>query len=298
MYNVINFNYSLEPTELIEFEEGMYSFYIDYDKYYFVKIERPLEDIKEIFELTKQNNNYCKFVFNKYQSITTDYLGTLYVLIKMNCPENIEINIQDIISRVDIFTKKDSILNRTNWSELWANKVDYLEYQVSELSTTHKIVRKSFSYYVGLAENAIEYFNLLDTKNLDTIISHKRIKFPFTNKNFNNPLDIVLDYRPRDIASYFKTKFFEEGSPIEEVKFLARKNVLSPLEYNLLFCRLLYPSYYFDDLSSVLEKGEDDDILLKYISKTKEYETFLNDVYQILKEKSSMLKIEWLIKKS
>lgn len=298
MKNTLLYNYNLEPSELKEEKDGSFSFYIDYDKYYFIKVQRPLDDIRDIFEIVKNSREYHRFVFNKFQSIITESSNEMYVLLKAKGPENGEIDITDILKGADKYEKKTSTLNRTDWGNLWSEKVDYLEYQVSELSSEHKIVRKSFSYYVGLAENAIEYFNLLDTKDLPTVVSHRRMKYPFISKRYADPLEIVLDYRPRDIASYFKTKFFEESNPIAEVRYLTNKKVLSPLEYNLLFCRLLYPSYYFDGLKRVLEDGEEDDTLLKYITKVNDYERFLNEVYEIFKEKSSMIKIDWLIKKS
>lgn len=298
MKNTIQFYYNIYPENIVKIKDDVYSFYVDYDKYFFVKVNRPLKDIEEIYEIVSSDKNYHTFIPNKFSSILTEDNKNYYVLLKMSGPENIDIDITDVIRNMRTYVKKNSILNRTNWGELWENKVDYLEYQVSELSTTHKIVRSSFSYYIGLAENAITYFNMLNPIDTNTVLAHKRLKYPLTTKDLYNPLDLVLDYKARDIASYLKAKFFNEYNPIKEVQILANKNLLTSLEYNLLFCRLLYPSYYFDKLESIFEQNQDEEILLKYINKTDEYEKFLNEVFQIFKNKSSMIKIDWLIKKS
>ncbi len=298
MKNTIQFYYGIYAEDIVKIKDGLYSFYIDYDKYFFALINRPLKDIEEIYELTLNRPNYHRIIPNKFSSITTLDNGKHYVLIKMMGPENIEIDIIDLIKNMTPLKRENSELNRTNWGELWENKVDYLEYQISELSTTHRIIRSSFSYYVGLAENAITYFNMLNPKETNTVFAHKRLKYPLMTKDLYNPLYLVLDYKVRDIASYFKAKFFNEDNPIKEVSILADKNVLSSLEYNLLFCRLLYPSYYFDKLERIFEHDEEDDILIKYIDKVRDYEKFLCDVFDIFKKKSSMIKIDWLNNKS
>lgn len=299
MKNVLLYNYNLEPENIQIQNENECSFYVDYEKYYLLLFDRPLEDLEEIYAITqKLKPTYHHIIKNRFSSLTTPYKGKNYCLIKINGPENSEIDILDLIKDTTQYTEKTSSLLRTDWGNLWSSKVDYLEYQISELGTTHKVVRHSFSYYVGLAENAIEYYNLLKPEELTTVISHRRIRSPFKSADYYNPLDIVIDYKARDYASYFKMKFFEQKDILKEMRLLVDKNILNPLEYNLLFCRLLYPSYYFDALYCVLEKGADDDTLIKYIERVDDYEDFLRATYDLFKTKTSMLKIDWLISKS
>lgn len=299
MKNALQFYYNIGVEKLQQENDSTYSFYIDYDKFYFTVVNRPLEDLMEIYKITNMYpKNFHTIVKNRQDQLTTEVDGQPYILLKIRGPENIEVDMIDMIKGEISYKVDRSLLNRTNWSELWSNKVDYLEYQISELGTTHETVRKSFSYYVGLAENAISYFNLLKTDGVDTVISHRRIKCPNINSNFENPLDIVIDYRARDYGEYLKAQFFANQDAIAEVKLLIEKKPLTPLEYNLLFCRLLYPSYYFDSMTDILEHNEQDDILLKYIEKVDEYEKFLNEVYRLFSKFASMIKIDWLIKKS
>jgi len=295
MKNAITFYYNLTPENLIQ-NSNSYSFYIGYDKFYLVKLERPDADLEEILNITKSTKTpYHTIIPNKNGSFYTEIEKEKYLLLKINSTENEEVDIRDIIKFTVPYTNKKTILNRTNWGVLWSEKVDYLEYQVSELAIEHPIIKSSFSYYVGIAENAIEYFNMLDARNEPTYIAHKRIEYPLLSKDMLNPLDIIVDYKVRDIASYLKSKFFKSEDTLDDIKFITASRFLTPLEYNLLFARLLYPSYYFDTLYKVLEKGLDEESLLVYINKVDDYETFLNEVYREFSKLSSMIKIDWLI---
>ena len=62
-----------------------------------------------------------------------------------------------------------------------------------------------------------------------------------------------------------------------------------------IIARLLYPSYYFDDLKNVLENNEDESCLLKYINKTNEYEKFLKSCLKEFSLHSNIIKIDWLL---
>lgn len=295
MKNAIMYNYNIVPENLQQIEDN-YAFYVDYNRYFFMKVNRPQEDILKIDSLTKEHpNKFHMMIPNVSGSLFTEAENSEYVLMKVFGPEHIEIDLDDILRERIFYDKLGSSLDRTNWGHLWSEKVDYLEYQVSELATSHKIVKSSFSYYVGLAENAIEYFNLLNPNTAKVTISHRRITENMDTFHFYNPLDLVLDYQVRDIASILKVKFFMGEDVQKDIEKIIESSGLTPLEYNLLFCRLLYPSYYFDELVEVLEKNKDDEELLKYIEKTAQYEQFLRDTFHRFEKVSSMIKIDWLI---
>lgn len=299
MKNMLLYNYNINIENITELENGDYHFYIDYDKYYILKVNRPKEDIEAIAKIIKLYPlQFHNLFLNRFNSLYSSYLNDEYLLMKVTGPEHIELNMKDILLNIIPYEDKKNILDRTDWSKLWSLKIDYLEYQVSELGKNHPLITKTFSYYVGLAENAIQYFNMLNPNNAPTALSHRRIKSPTYTFDFYNPLDLVIDYKVRDISSYIKTNFFN-GLDIEpELDILLKENTLSALEYNLLFCRLLYPGYYFDKIHKIFEDNFDEDILLKYINKSTEYETLLNLIFNKFSEKTSMIKIDWLIKKS
>ena len=295
MKNLLLYNYGIDIDILENIDNGI-CFYIDYNKYYFLKITRVPSDIEEISSLlNKYINPYHFIIQNKFGDVITIDDKIPYVLIKIKSAENEEIEIRDILLNQMRVDDSYSILRRDNWGTLWSEKVDYLEYQVSELAKDHPILISSFSYYVGLAENAIEYFNALGENDKTLVLSQKRIKYPNISRNYYNPLNLVIDNRVRDIAEYLKTYFFESGDVIESLKYVIDKDILSNYEYNLLYARLLYPTYYFDDIQAILENGKDEDELLKYINQASDYESFLKEAYHLLSKKCEIIKIDWIV---
>lgn len=297
MKNVLNYYYNINPENLIQVGENNYSFYLDYHKFYLLKLTRPKDDLDELVKVFQNKSKYFhRIIMNKFGLISTKVEKEEYVLLKIVGTENEEVTITDILnSRIVI--EGNTILNRNTWGVLWERKTDYLEYQVSELATNYKVIHRSFSYYVGLAENAIEYFNMLNTNGGVLTISRRRVRYPLYIRDYNDPLELVVDYSVRDIAEYIKSKFFEGEDVLQDIDILIDKDVLSSLEYNLLFSRLLYPSYYFDQMQFVLEKEADEDSLLKYIESCNDYERILRLVWLKFSKKCPMIKIDWLIEK-
>ena len=293
MKNIILLNYNIDAN-IKKYSNDVYYFYIDYIKYFFIKINRPINDI--IYLNSHVNNNfYHTPIANVKGNFYTNVQKNNYILLKLNLPENDEITIEEILKYqipVDNI-KKD--LDRRMWSSLWERKIDYLEYQVSELALNHKSAISSFSYYVGLGENAIMYFNLTD-KTGGIAFNQKRIIYPNYSKNFFNPLNLVVDYRVRDIAEYIKSVFWNGKNPINVLKQILDKNIFTNSEYNLLFVRLIYPSNYFDDLQSVLENNTNDDQLIKYIERAEEYRLFLKESFYLITKKAPLMSIDWIIK--
>lgn len=295
MKNEILYNYNINVEEIMAVDTG-YQFYVDYEKYILYKTIRSEKTIKEI-------NNYLNRTINRFFKIIPTINGELackvnditYALIKITMPSNNEIDISDIINSYIIVNDQLNDLNRTNWDMLWSSKVDYLEYQVSELATDHPTVKNSFSYYVGLAENAIEYFNAIKKDNLELVLSQKRIKFPNIAIDYYNPLNLVVDYKVRNIAEYIKTYFFNQNAERDLNSIIHYNYNFTSSEYNLLFARLLFPSYYFDELTEVLEHKKNEDCLLRYIDLTSEYELFLKKSLEFFSKRAEMIKIDWLL---
>lgn len=298
MKNILLYNYNLDVDEYKDVNNGI-CFYVDYNKYYFLRINRVKTDVELIYNLTQNNNtNYHYILKNNKGGLVTSVGGINYVLLKINGPEHSEVDLNDIINNQKPLSGGYNELRRDNWGMLWSEKVDYLEYQVSELSKNYPIIRSSFSYFVGLAENAIQYYNMLNIKDLSLVVSQKRILSPNYSLFYYNPLSVVIDYKARDIAEYIKSSFFNNDFSWGTVENLVNKNYLTSLECNLLYTRVLYPSYYFDDIYLVLEKGADEEILLKYINRVEEFEDFLRKLYDVLSSNYDLIKIDWITKKS
>ncbi len=307
MKNTINFFYNLIPDEIEENDEE-YSFLIDYEYYFLVPYERPVEDLPTLenisLELLSHNVKCHTMIRNRNNELLSSINDKSYILLKTNTYENTLIRVKDIcLVNNNIFLNQDnSKLYRNNWGDLWSKKIDFFEYQVRELGKDKKVVINSFSYYVGLAENAISYYNdtineFQNNINERTAICHRRIKSPNLAIDFYNPLNYVIDYEVRDIAEYVKSSFFNNSFSYEDLDSFFNIRMVTPFTLRLLYSRLLFPSYYFDVYDSVMNKDLSDEALLDIIDKIDEYEDFLLEIYNYLNKFLHIPEIEWINKK-
>lgn len=274
-------------------------------KYYFTKWKRSLEEFQEllnlIYELQIKKIPAFSFIINVEGNYLTKINEDLYVLVEVDNPLH-EYGLTDMLGRNKILrlNKKKSMLYRNNWKRLWSEKVDYLEYQISEMGKKYPIILNSFSYFAGLAENAICYLNnlSLSTDNLPVVLAHRRVSFPNLRLNYDNPLNFIFDVEVRDVAEYIKSMVFinEELSYIELKAFLD----ISHPDFNsliLLYARLLYPSYYFDLHEKIINEDEAEESLLKVIDFIPRQEIFLKKAWNIINDYIPIPSISWLIEK-
>lgn len=290
MKNLINYYYNLLITEFRKIED-YFIFEIDGVKYEFLPFDGDVNKLYKTYILLNNNRKYChQIIANKDNSIITFYQNKPYILFKKNICLKDKVNMEEILNYdIPIYEKYEF-----SWKELWKNKIDYYEYQISQLGFKYPIIRESFSYYIGLSESAINILNYLDNNNINCYICHKRIKYKEEMDEFLNPINIIIDNRTRDIAEYFKINYINEAITIEEVlNYLEVFN----LDYNesiLLLSRLLYPSYYFDIYDKIIQEKISEEKIKFYIEKNVYYETFLKRVYKYLKSKYNIPEIEWL----
>ena len=113
---------------------------------------------------------------------------------------------------------------------------------------------------------------------------------------YNNPINFVIDYIVRDLAEYFKSYIFSDDFSINEMFGLLDKVNFNNKTFNLLYSRLMYPSFYFDVFDKViLENGKDDDVLI-YVNNTYKYLNVLKSLFDRYSAKYNMFRVEWLYK--
>lgn len=309
MKELLRENYNLNnDIEIIDNKEYC-SFFFDDKKYYFVPYFRSEDELDDMLALNEElflrKIPTMRFVQNKSGQYIIHFDEKKYMLLESDLNISNEFNVLDMISFSEklIVNKKQSLLYRNLWGDLWSAKVDYFEYQVAQLGKDKHIILNSFSYYVGLAENAIAYVNNTLKKYQKSAyenitLQRKRIGFPNIQLNYFNPLNYVIDIEVRDIASYFKSLFFNSQNDlwIEINSFLKRKK-LSVYGYQLLYARLLYPSYYFDLYEKIMEGVIKEDELLKFINKSSQYEIFLKKMFMELSKYATIEPIDWIINK-
>ncbi|MBR1413269.1 MAG: hypothetical protein IJ574_01190 [Bacilli bacterium] len=308
MKNVINFNYNMD-IDNIKDDNEIYTFVYENYTYYFVPYYRNEKDIDYLIiignELKSSGINLHNIVLNREGKYLTYYNNKKYALLRINEDEKIEYNIKDIIkfNRAKKINDNYAKSYHNNWCELWSEKIDYMEYQIHELGKNKNVILDSFSYYVGLGENAIAYANVIN-KNFndgyinDIAITHRRIYVPNYNLNFYNPLSLHIDLEVRDIAEYLKSLFFcNEELALSNLQYYLTTKIFSSYSLGMLYARLLFPTYYFDIYEKVILNEESEEKLLDVIKKNESYEKFLKDAYLEITKYTKLPKINWLIKK-
>lgn len=313
-YNLYNFNmketihffYNIDVDDIAE-KDGKYHFKYQNRDFFFVYYNRlpdELDDILLCCQNLKAKGIDCHdIILNKDGKVLTKVANFDYILFAVS-NSNEEYDIIDISenNKKLVLGSQNSRLYRNNWGALWSAKIDYIEYQIRELGSEKYTILESLSYYIGLAENAISYVNKVNENYHKSyydkiVLSHRRIFYPNIKLNYLNPLSFIFDLEIRDIAEYLKALFFAESNidALEELKLYLQANHLTSYSYQMLYARLLYPSYYFDIYEEIMNKEKEETALLPIICKVSEYEKFLKNAYLEIIKYAPLEKIDWLI---
>lgn len=289
--NTINYYYNLNINTIHQKEKNYY-FKADNKNYLLLKctnIEEP-DDIYRLNIYLSQILPVHRIVLNANNEAITKINDSNYLLLELFSNNN-KINLNNIIelSNIRIPFSVDK-LRRNDWYNLWIKKIDYFEYQLSQIGKKYPLIRESFNYYIGLAENAIILVNNIDFNNIPLGLSHRRI----TNMSFNlyNPLNIVIDARIRDVCEYFKFCFFNNIDISMELELFLSYNSFDINEAKLFLARMFFPTYYFDLYEKIIDNEIDESEIKKVIIKADNYEKILKQVYYHFK--NNQINIEWL----
>ena len=307
MKETIKYYYNIDIDDLKE-QDGKYFFKYQNQDFFFVYFNRDLEELNDILiclnNMKEKGIDVHNIIINRNNEYLTKVNNFNYILMSVN-NYNEEYDIFDIVNMTSKLTLNynTSKMYRNNWSSLWIQKMDYFEYQIRELGINRSVIKDSFSYYLGLAENAISYVNNTNLKynalnNAKITLAHRRIFYPNYKLNFLNPLSFIFDLEVRDIAEYLKAMFFASDNAeevIEELKYYLQIKTLSIYEYHMLYARLLYPSYYFDLYENIMNNDTSEESLVSIIKRNKEYELFLKNAYLEISKYAPIEKIDWLI---
>ena len=289
MNNILNYYYQIIVNDYKVDSNGLFI----YNNHLFTlyELKRNINEVDALLSLNEimlsRNININKIVKNIFNQVITFFDGHNYVLIEVNYEYLDNANIKFINSFQD---KRLDILKRNNWGELWSTKIDYIEYQLMHINNSFPIINESINYYIGLAENAISYFNMLDLSNVSLYIEHRR----FNKETLYNPMELVIDYKVRDIAEYIKDNFFSKKMTILEIKNYINKLNLNNIDYILLYVRLIFPSYYFDLYDEIINNNKDEKELNNIIELSMEYEKLLYSVYLIIEKRINIIGINWI----
>jgi spore coat protein YutH len=306
MNNYLNYYYNLFPEEVHQLHHFFY-FHLNNEKYYFIVYDRPIEEVKPIYELNTEminrNSLVHEIIINKDKQPVTYINNTPYILLKVYVNENIKIDLTEInhliLNTENI--KANKLIDRTNWVYLWSKKIDYIEYQIAHIGKKHPLVCESLNYFIGLGENAISYVKntMLELKPspYDTLsVAHKRIKKDYTLFELYNPTALIIDYKVRDISEYIKESFFAGKDVWDEILVYFNNNILPEYSLRLLYGRLLYPTYYFDLYEQIINGNIEEEAIIHIVDKVNDYEKFLDKLYRHISLMGNIPPVTWLNK--
>ena len=271
-----------------------YGFIVNYLVYKKDYICFESDNIQYLIYNTSLKENDLRFLNN-----TVNYLDNYSIFFHQIIPNKIGFtfefsNQHYVVLRPRIVSGRNITLNEiirvssipiiNNSQNLIADKIDFLEQYLANYENLDLI---NFNYFVGLAENAISLFNLKDSTDRK-YVNHRRLDYNETAFEFYNPLNIVIDYKTRDIAEYAKSLFiFKENNIITYLKYL------NPDDWYTYFTRILYPSLYFDYIDEYINKNiKVDEKRISTLANS--FEKTLKELYIYISSYIKIPYIEWL----
>ncbi len=222
MKNTINYYYNLNPNKINQIF-NYYYFYVNNELYYFTIYTRKIKDIQAIYEFNQEmirNNVMVNEILNNRTNTILTYINQVpYLLTKVVVNINKPIRLAEIHYLASIQLPYRNDLMRSNWANLWANKIDYLEYHHEQNHQKYPLLSSSFNYFIGMSENAISYLNqtvgtLKPEKSDIGVISHDILSKDETVYSLYDPQNIIIDHKARDLAEYIKISFFRDNYAI------------------------------------------------------------------------------------
>lgn len=280
MNNAILFFYNINIQEIKKITNNYYFTYLN-NNYGIYLYNRDPKEQEELFnlnsELLMQGLVGYEIIPTKDKQIIFIHENKPYILMKLPNIKNKIITYEDIINfKLSIDTKKYKIIDKSNWSTNWSNKIDFINYQFSQVQNKYPVIENSIDYFIGIWENAISYANnnpIIKEKTL----AHKRITTKTDLLEFLNPLNFIIDYQERDVGEYIKsyimTKNYANDIIYQKIKNLPKNSII------LIITRILFPSYYFDIYEDIILKNRKEEELKDIINKRNNITKLLNYIF-------------------
>ena len=296
MNNFIEYFYGIKVDKIV-YEKNSYSFI--YNRYFYkLYVFDNSSNTDFLINVNKKmlgNTLVSEIIKNRNGEVLSIYNNIGYILMRIYVNVNKGISLKEVVSLSNSLYKDKLMIN---WGNLWERKMDYLEDLINENGKKYPLIVDSFNYFVGLAENAISYYNtILIDENYKFGISHRKIKIDDTIEELYNPLNIIFDYKVRDVAEYMKISFFNGNkNALNEFIWYLNNNYLSIMEAKLLIARLLYPSFYFDMYEDIMIDEKEEKIITNILIKIDEYEIYVAKLIEMISSKYGVDDILWLKK--
>lgn len=280
-YN-LKYYYNLDDIQVVR-KRNVYYIKTSQDVYYLQEFHN-IEKVKSIVNLLNEmilTSNFDQIIKTNFNTIYFETNQKKYILIKAK-----KVKRQSLMNLpIKLTSNKYDNIKRNNWYMLWLLKNKKMKETVTN-KYTDNIINEMFDFFIGLAENALLYLkeNSANKNNVQLFISHERVN----SDVMNNPLNIVIDRRERDIAEMIKYLYFQLDNYDIEIKKIIQQSLRENLSLEIIFARVIYPTYYFDFIDGL-------EVINKYdLKKILNYDLFLKKVYEIICANKKIKKIDWL----
>lgn len=304
MREIINYYYNLN-IENLHLVKGIYHFTYKNNSYILKETNKNPQTILSLFNFFQKNFSifkfYSKIILTKENTPFIIIDNKVYVLLLTSNLSHDYISFYDMKFLNSYVDEKSKQLLRFPWHNLWINKSDYLENMLVHAKCQLNQLLPTFYWYLGLTENAISYLNYAlkiyqkdERDNL--VISHDRVNIKSSVIDFYDPLTIVIDHPSRDVSEYIKSLFLEDQYNMYEIEEYINSLNFSNLGFSLLYARLIYPSFFFDLLDDFFQEKITKEQLIKKLERMEEYREFLKEIYYIIRKKSEIEEVRWIMK--
>lgn len=276
MDNIIEYYYNLKINNLKK-EANNYTFTSNHYNFILKEIESPnnINIVNNLANITDIN----KIIPNNEGNLLSNIEKKIYALILIRKDSHITLANISNLSNTPIHPIKE--LERNNWELLWEQRVDFLEEYLNQNSSKYPILRESANYFIGMSENAIAY--LINTKielPKDNNLDRKTLSHITFHDSLYDPFNIIFDHKARDLSEYIKLSFFQNNTNIfKELDNYFKKNNFSRYGIQVLYSRLLYPSFFFHAADKIIEEKIPETYLIKLLTKATDYATFLYNIH-------------------
>lgn len=304
MREIINYYYQFN-IENLHLVKGIYHFTYQNNAYILKETNKHPQTILSLFQFFQRNFSifkfYSKIILTKENMPFIIIDNKVYVLLLTSNLSCDYISFYDMKFLNAYIDEKSKNLLRFPWQNLWMNKSDYLENIILHTKSQLNSLLPTFYWYLGLAENAISYLNYAlktyrkdDRDNL--VISHERVTIKMSLIDFYDPITVVIDHPSRDVSEYIKSLFLEDEYNMYEIEEYINSLNFSNLGFSLLYARIIYPSFFFDYLDDFFQEKITKEQLIAQLERIEEYRQFLKEIYFIIRKKSEIEEIRWIMR--